>query len=89
VLLMFIFQGFQNALYDSQVQLHKLLNGDAFVINRLKSNMFVPEQFASRRLYQARAFAGVKDAYPMYTNNADWKNPETRQTRPCGCWHLI
>jgi len=44
--------GFENALYDSQVQLLKLLNGD-IIINRLKYNMFVPEQFARRRLYQA------------------------------------
>ena len=28
VLLMFIFNGFKNALYDSQVQLHKALNGE-------------------------------------------------------------
>ncbi|AFY71533.1 DevC protein [Thalassoporum mexicanum PCC 7367] len=82
VLLMFIFQGFQNALYDSQVQLQKLLNGDAFVINRIKQNMFVPEQFARRRLYQARAFEGVEDGYALYMNTANWKNPDTKATWP-------
>jgi putative ABC transport system permease protein len=82
VLLMFIFQGFQNALYDSQVQLQKIINGDAFVINRIKQNMFVPEQFARRRLYQARAFDGVEDAYELYINTANWKNPETKATWP-------
>ena len=79
---MFIFRGFENALYDSQVQLLKLLNGDVMVVSTLKNNMFVPEQFARRRLYQAQAYAGVEAAYPLYTTTALWKNPETRRIRP-------
>jgi len=82
VLLMFIFLGFKNALYDSQIQLIKILNADIVVINSIKDNMFVPEQFALRRLYQARAFEGVEAAYPLYTNTADWKNPITKEIRP-------
>jgi len=62
---MFMFQGFENALYDSQVQLLKLLNGDIIIVNRLKYNMFVPEQFARRRLYQAQAWRRVA-AYPLH-----------------------
>ena len=81
VLLMFIFNGFKNALYDSQVQLHKALNGEIVIVNRIKTNMFVPEQFARNRLYQARAYDGVADAYPLYLEvNAPWKNPETGKT---------
>ena len=56
VLLIFVFLGFKNGLYDSQVQLLKVLNGDIFIINRIKYTMFIPEQFARRRLYQAQAF---------------------------------
>ncbi len=82
VLLMFLFTGFQNALYDSQVQLINRLNADIIIINRLKNNMFVPEPFARRRLYQAQALAGVQAAYPMYMSDVRWKNPVTRQTRP-------
>ncbi|XQQ06277.1 MAG: hypothetical protein EDM05_68915 [Leptolyngbya sp. IPPAS B-1204] len=82
VLLMFMFRGFENALYDSQVQLLKLLNGDVVVISKLKLNMFVPEQFARRRLYQAQAYEGVEQAYPLYTTTAYWKNPETKRIRP-------
>lgn len=82
VLLMFIFLGFKNALYDSQIQLIKILNADIVIINSIKDNMFVPEQFALRRLYQARAFAGVEAAYPLYTNTADWRNPVTKEIRP-------
>lgn len=82
VLLMFIFRGFENALIDSQVQLLKLLNGDVVIVSKLKQNMFVPEQFARRRLYQAQAYDGVEAAYPLYTTTAYWKNPETKRIRP-------
>ncbi|MGB7249942.1 MAG: ABC transporter permease DevC [Phormidesmis sp.] len=79
VLLMFIFTGFMNALYDSQVQLLAQLNGEVILVNRLKTNMFVPESFARRRLYQVRAFDGVEDAYPLYISDVNWKNPVTRK----------
>jgi len=82
VLLMFMFRGFENALYDSQVQLLKLLNGEIVIVNRLKYSMFVPEQFARRRLYQAQAFDGVEAAYGLYITTANWKNPETKAVRP-------
>ncbi len=79
---MFLFMGFQNALYDSQVQLINRLNGEIVIINRLKNNMFVPSAFARRRLYQARAFAGVEDTYALYISDVLWKNPDTKKTRP-------
>jgi putative ABC transport system permease protein len=82
VLLMFLFNGFKNALYDSQTQLLERFNAEIVIINRLKENMFVPRSFARRRLYQAKAFEGVEDAFAVYTSEARWKNPETRQTRP-------
>jgi putative ABC transport system permease protein len=82
VVLMFIFKGFENALYDSQVQLLKAFNGDIVMVNRIKTSMFIPEQFARRRLYQAEAFEGVDAAYPIYTTTADWKNPDTKKIRP-------
>jgi putative ABC transport system permease protein len=80
VMLMFLFSGFMNALYDSQVQLLGKLNGEVIMVNRLKTNMFVPEPFALRRLYQARAFDGVEDAYPMYISDVNWKNPLTKKS---------
>lgn len=83
VLLMFMFRGFENALYDSQVQLLKVLNGEIVVVNRLKYTMFIPAQFARRRLYQAQAFDGVEAAYPLYVRDgAAWKNPDTKAVRP-------
>ena len=80
VLLMFIFTGFMNALYDSQVQLLNQLNGEIVLVNRLKTNMFVPEPFARRRLYQVRAFEGVADAYPFYISEGNWQNPVTKKS---------
>ena len=82
VLLMLLFNGFKNALYDSQTQLLQQLNGDIVIINRLKENMFVPRSFARRRLYQTQALAGVEGAYAIYTSDARWKNPDTKQGRP-------
>lgn len=82
VLLMFMFNGFMNALYDSQLQLLERFNADIIVTSRLKYTMFIPEQFARRRLYQAQAFAGVTDIYAIYTETGNWRNVETRKTRP-------
>lgn len=81
VLLMFMFNGFMNALYDSQLQLLNRFNGEIIIVNRLRTNMFVPRAFARRRLYQARAFEGVQDAYAMYISEVNWKNPENRRSR--------
>ncbi|MEB3231923.1 MAG: ABC transporter permease DevC [Leptolyngbyaceae bacterium] len=82
VLLMLIFLGFKNALYDSQIQILQKLNGDIVVINKIKDSMFVPEQFARRRLYQAQAFEGVENAYCLYTATGNWRNPDTKQVLP-------
>lgn len=82
VILMFLFTGFMNALFDSQLQLLEKLNGEIIMVNRLKTNMFVPRSFARRRLYQVRSFEGVEAAYPLYISDAKWKNPITRKTRP-------
>ncbi|MBT9311523.1 ABC transporter permease DevC [Leptothoe kymatousa] len=81
VLLMFMFNGFMNALYDSQLQLLNRFNGEVIIVNRLRTNMFVPRAFARRRLYQARAFDGVQNAYAVYISEVNWKNPDTRKSR--------
>ena len=81
VVLIFVFLGFKNGLYDSQVQLLKALNGDVFIISRLKSAMFIPEKFPRQRLYQAQSFEGVEAAYPLYILNSTWKNPDTKVLR--------
>lgn len=81
VLLMFMFKGIENAFYDSQIQLLQRLNGEILLVNRLKYTMFIPEQFARRRLYQAQGFKGVVAAYPLYMTSGNWKNPVTKSVR--------
>ncbi len=81
VLLMFMFKGIENAFYDSQVQLLQRLNGEIVLVNRLKYTMFIPEQFARRRLYQVQGLSGVVAAYPLYMTDANWKNPTTQTVR--------
>ncbi len=79
VLMMFVFSGFMNALFDSQLQLINRLNGEVIMINPLRTNVSVPQTFARRRLYQARAFEGVQNAYALYISEVNWENPETHQ----------
>jgi putative ABC transport system permease protein len=81
VLLMFMFKGIENSFYDSQVQLLERLNGEILLMNRLKYTMFIPEQFARRRLYQAQGFQGVVATYPLYMRDGNWKNPTTKAIR--------
>lgn len=81
VLLMFMFKGIENAFYDSQIQLLQRLNGEILLVNRVKYTMFIPEQFARRRLYQAQGFEGVIAAYPLYMTSGNWKNPTTKTIR--------
>lgn len=78
VLLMFMFRGIENAFYDSQIQLLQRLNGEILLVNQLKYTMFIPQQFARRRLYQAQGFKGVVAAYPLYMTAGNWKNPTTK-----------
>ncbi|MGA7934715.1 MAG: ABC transporter permease DevC, partial [Kovacikia sp.] len=66
---------------DSQIQLLQRLNREILLVNRLKYTMFIPEQFARRRLYQAQRFKGVVAAYPLYMTTGDWKNPTTKVIR--------
>ncbi len=81
VLLMFMFKGIENSFYDSQIQLLQRLNGEILLVNRLKYTMFIPEQFARGRLYQAQGFDGVVAAYPLYMTDGNWKNPTTKAIR--------
>src|SRR5262249_58826681 len=66
VILMFSQMGFRNGMFDSQVELIRRLNGDLFLVSRLKYLTYVPDPFASRRLAQARACPGVRSVHPLY-----------------------
>lgn len=84
VVLMFSQTGFRNAMFDSQTEIIERLNGDLFILNRLKHIMYDPDAFPSRRLYQAEAVKGVHKVHPLYIEGETsvWKNPVKRTLRP-------
>jgi putative ABC transport system permease protein len=67
VLLMFTQVGFQNALFDSQVQIIEDLQGDIFLVSKAKYTLAAEKRFPIARLHQARSYPGVLGAYPLYT----------------------
>jgi putative ABC transport system permease protein len=81
VILMFIQLGFQDALFDSAVSLHKNLEGDIFLISPQSTSLIAMRSFSQRRLYQALGFPGVESISPIYMDFALWKNPKNQQTR--------
>lgn len=79
VFLMFMFKGFENALYDSQVQLLEHLNGEIIVTNQQRYFMRSTKKFSRRHLERIRGFSGVEAVYPLYISFAEWKNAETNE----------
>lgn len=80
-ILMFMFTGFENALYDSQLQIFNKLNGSVFIVSRNRPSLGAPEQFPLRVLYQVQSYQGVEAAYPLYLGEAFWKNPDNQLVR--------
>ncbi|MBL1179154.1 ABC transporter permease DevC [Pantanalinema sp. GBBB05] len=81
VILMFIQFGFQDALFDSAVSLHRNIEGDIFLISPQSTALIAMEQFPQRRLYQSLGVSGVESVSPLYLGFATWRNPTNRKTR--------
>ncbi|WP_017317720.1 ABC transporter permease DevC [Mastigocladopsis repens] len=77
--LMFMQLGFQNALYDSNTRLNRVLQTDIVLVSPKARNMQNLSTFSRRRLYQASGISGVKSAEGMYVSIIAWKNPQTRR----------
>ncbi|MCU0552996.1 MAG: ABC transporter permease DevC [Leptolyngbya sp. Prado105] len=75
VILMFLQLGFQDALFDSAVTLHRNIEGDIFLISPQSTSLISMKSFPERRLYQSLGFAGVKSISPIYIGFGIWKNP--------------
>jgi putative ABC transport system permease protein len=84
IILMFSQLGFRNGMFDSQVEMIRRLNGELFLVSRLKYLTYVPDPFTSRRVSQARACAGVQTVYPLYieVDRSLWRNANDGSTRP-------
>jgi putative ABC transport system permease protein len=77
VFLILIEVGFLNGIYDTQTELVYQLDGDLFLINRLKDDILPTRPFERTRLHQASAISGVKSVHPLYMNEFTgvWKSP--------------
>ncbi|MEM9540122.1 MAG: ABC transporter permease DevC [Cyanobacteria bacterium P01_E01_bin.42] len=80
VFLMFTFKGFENALYDSQVQLIERLNGEIIITHKLRYFMRSTKKFPRRWLDRIQGFRGIETAFPLYIRIAEWKNSETHES---------
>lgn len=80
-ILMFMQIGFREALFDSNIQLHKSLNGDIVLINRRSQVSISLKTFSQKRLYQTLAFDAVKSVHPIYLDFTSWRNPQSGQFR--------
>lgn len=77
--LMFMQLGFQNALYDSNTRINRVLQTDIVLVSPKARNIQNLSTFSRRRLYQASDIPGVRSAEAMYINIVTWKNPQTRR----------
>ncbi|MBD2576333.1 ABC transporter permease DevC [Oscillatoria sp. FACHB-1406] len=80
-ILMFMQLGFQDALFESSVVLHKRIEGDIFLLSPKSTAIIAMSQFSQRRLYQALALKGVREVHPIYLDFVIWKNPVTAEPR--------
>ena len=80
-ILMFMQLGFQEALFNSAVRLHKSLHGDIFIISSQTDSIAFPTSFSNRRLYEVLGIKGVQSVSPVYIDFASWKNPVQRNNR--------
>lgn len=87
-MLMLVQLGFQDALYDSATQPHRLLEADLVVINPHFQSISAVKSFSRERLYQALGHKGVKSVSGIYIDRGEWKNPETRINRVILAWGI-
>lgn len=81
-LLIFVQLGFRNGLLDSSLALLTSLDGDVFVLHRLKEPFLAPQPLPRTRLFQAKAVPGVREALALRFTVLYWKNLETGTQRP-------
>lgn len=78
VVIVFMQYGIRDALYDSAVRIYQGMQGDCFLISPRSTALVAMGSFPERRLSQALAFEEVELVSPIYLQQGQWKNPETR-----------
>jgi putative ABC transport system permease protein len=83
VVLMFMENGFRNALLDGTVAAIRRIDGQLVMINPQRYVFNEPLQMPRRRLEQVRGFAGVISASPLYVEawRTFWRNPASGLSR--------
>ena len=81
VILIFMQLGFQDALYEDAITIHKTLKADLILISPKSANLFGARRFSRRRLYDAIEVDGVTTASPFYIGGGQWKNPQNQSSR--------
>ena len=85
VVLMFLENGFRNALLDNMVAVARNLKGDLVVTHRSRYILSQPATFPASRLELIRGVAGVESVHRFYLDvhmSRRWRNVATGQTRP-------
>lgn len=81
VILMFMQLGFQDALYEDAITIHKTLKADLILISPKSTALFGTSPFPYRRLYDTLKLRGVATANPLYIGWGPWKNPQDLSSR--------
>ena len=78
-ILMFMQLGFKDALFTTNTQYPRLVNGDIVLLSTQATNFNELYTFPRRRLYQAMDVPGVESAEPVYIGSLNWRNPQTKE----------
>ena len=78
-ILIFMQLGFMNALYTTNTQYPRKIDGDIVLTSTQATNFNKPYTFPRRRLYQAMDIPGVQSAEPIYIGSTSWRNPQNRE----------
>jgi putative ABC transport system permease protein len=76
VVLMLVQQGFRTALFDSALRWHNALQYDLVILSPKTEYLLEMHDIPRIRVLQARGVAGVRAVTPVYTGQAQWRNPE-------------
>lgn len=85
-ILMFVQLGFQGALFDAATKPYRELDADLVIANPQFQTLFAVRSSPRERLYQAAGVQGVASVNPLYIASAQWRNPETLQSRTILVW---
>ena len=78
-ILMFMQLGFKDALFTTNTQYPRAIDGDIILLSTQATNFNKLFTFPRRRLYQAMDLPGVASAEPVYIGSLDWRNPQTKE----------